>query len=757
MRSTAAVLACTMVLAMEASMAARGQAVHADALLNSGPAHSLLDDAGSFPDTQQYAQGKQAIREGRWADAVSIFGEVTKQGGAHADSALYWKAYALNKAGRTDDAIHTCEELVREFSTSSWIEDCGALKIEINASLGRPQGPEQQQSDELKLLALASLMQKDPTQAAAQIRELVQGDASEQLKEGAVFILGQQLPESSYPQIVRISYLEGDVRILRAAQNEDAKKPAWENAVMNLPLHTGDSLVTGADGRAEIEFEDASTIYLAQNSVLNFADVHTTAGVPHSEVALVSGTMTTHLDSLMGGETFLIRTPTEGLMARYPEKSNLRITSYLDGMAVTPMGGGVLNVTGGIRMELAPGKTLFFGEGRRASITQPASEIEALKEFDGWVADRYAARTATLEAMMKEAGLTKPIPGLAEMKGKGHFFPCPPYGTCWQPDEAQAEAVLTAPPTPPPTPKTARPSAGGPANGAMVNPLVMTTWFPCLAGWYWGAWGYRGVPAGYMNNPGAFYFGIDPYAWAVCHSGDWVPYNNSYAWVPSARRHHHCPVRWVRFGDKVALVPRNPRDIKGKPPVNREHGFIPVKGKDGVRLMPVKFEGKPLQILKTAPKDFRHAAEPRLVRTGAPRMMAYALHENAKVGIPASRTLAMNFSARQGFTTPRQLVQAGKTTTVDLPVGRAGSGVWASGLAGWSKAGFGALGGARAGGFGGPRGAGGSSSGSSFSGGNFSGGSSSFGGGGGSSGGGGSIGAPAASGGPVSSPSPSPR
>ena len=746
MKTTAAVFASITVLVTMATLPARGQAAHADALLAPGPAASLFDETATdnSPAMRQYTEGKQAIRDGRWADAVAIFSVFARQGGPRADSALYWKAYALNKAGRSDEAIHACEDLHTQFHKSSWNDDCGALQIEINSSRGKPQAPQAEQSDELKLLSLASLLQKDPALATQQIKELVQGDASERLKEGAVFILGQQVPDSTYPQIVRISYLEGDVRVTRASENEKSSKPQWENAVMNLPIKEGDSLVTGKDGRAEIEFEDASTVYLGENSVLNFTDLHTTAGVPHSEVALVSGTLTTHLDSLMGGETFLLRTPTENVLTHYPEKSNLRLTSYLDGLAVTPLGQGDLNVTGENRVRLTPGKTIFFSDSHHPSTAEEAGKTEDFAAYDAWVADRYAARTATNEAMMKDAGLAKPIPGLAEMKGKGHFFACPPYGTCWQPDEPQAKAVLAAPPVPAPTPKTARASAGGPTSGAPnQNPQMAAAWFPCLNGWYMGSWGYGGG---------------NPYFWAVCHAGDWIPYNNGYAWVATSRRHHQCPVRWVKFGHHLAVVPLSPRDTKCKPLVNRDHGFIPVKSKDGVKLTPIKFEGKPLEPVKTAPREFRNLPQPQLGRAEPPHMFAHALHENAKAGIPVSRSLAMTFNVRQGFTTSRQVVQSGRTTTVNFPVGRPGSGVWASGVASRGSAGFGALGGARAGSaFGGSRGGGGFSSGSVSSNSFSTGSSSSFGGGGGGGTSNGTYSAPAASGGPVASPNPAPR
>src|SRR5579875_1667440 len=63
---------------------------------------------------------------------------------------------------------------------------------------------------------------------------------------------------SNCPQIVRLSYVEGDVRITRGklAEKQDAKltgaSTGWEQAVANLPIESGYSIVTGT-GRAEIE------------------------------------------------------------------------------------------------------------------------------------------------------------------------------------------------------------------------------------------------------------------------------------------------------------------------------------------------------------------------------------------------------------------------------------------------------------------------------------------------------------------------
>jgi len=79
------------------------------------------------------------------------------------------------------------------------------------------------------------------------------------------------------PQIVRLSYVEGDVRVSRGKVGKHDGGAAWEQAAVNIPLETGFSLVTGK-GRAEIEFEDASTMYLDNYSVLTFDNLTTTYG-----------------------------------------------------------------------------------------------------------------------------------------------------------------------------------------------------------------------------------------------------------------------------------------------------------------------------------------------------------------------------------------------------------------------------------------------------------------------------------------------
>src|SRR5271156_3628123 len=265
-------------------------------------------------------------------------------------------------------------------------------------------------------------MQKDETQAFAQTQEILDGDYSEKLKKEALFILGNHYSDETYAQIVRISYVEGDVRIARGDDNEKPAGAVWEKAVANLPLETGFSLVTGT-GRAEIEFEDASTLYLGENSVLTFNDLHTTSGAPYTDLGLLSGTVSLNLHPYIPGEEFFLRTPTDNLMVKYPDGWNVRISSYLDGVAYTSLDGNVLPMSGVARKALVTEQTQYFREGHLVDFAG-SNDPGAFADWDKWVADRVAQRTAAMSEVMKASGLTSPIPGLADMKGQGTFFEC---------------------------------------------------------------------------------------------------------------------------------------------------------------------------------------------------------------------------------------------------------------------------------------------------------------------------------------------
>jgi hypothetical protein len=702
---------------------AQGQGFVVPGLSGTVAAEGADGIAANVQDGKLYADGTRAINEGRWADAEKIFSKVAADHGAQGDGALYWKAYAENKLGQAKPALETCAELGRAFPASSWIHECGALEIEMNAKSGKPVEPKAGDDDDLKLLALNALMKKNEGQALAEIQEILNGDSSEKLKKEALFILGDHYSDATYGQVVRVSYVEGDVRVSRGKENEKAGGAEWEKAVADLPLETGFSLVTGA-GRAEIELEDASTIYLGENSVLTFNDLSATAGVPYTDLALLSGTVTLHVKPYVRGEMLVLKTPTDRLSTSFPNKSYLRVSSYEDGTALASLDVGGQFEPRLMEAAIPIGQTAFYREGKRIESTSSV-DPNTFAAWDKWVAGRVTQRKEAMTEVMKASGLSAPIPGLAEMKGQGQFFDCAPYGTCWEPNhgnesemaddrigEAQADSAMAG-----------TLAASGKKAGSKTRPAIEgEAFFPCLpTALRFGlerdpVTGKRQLVNATLD-PNAY-----PYAWAVCHTGSWIHRRHHYAWVPTHKRHHLPPGRWVKSGKTVAFVPLHPYDVKGRPAINQKEEVFAVNNRNGLTVERTKFDlGSTIEDLKLPPKEFRGAAFPPLARADEPHMTTYAVRDVlGNKGVVKAVGIPLSFDHKsQSFLMARQVTQGGKSVTVMAPVTNRGGNLQARG---GSYSGGGSYHGGASGGGGSHAGGGGSSgaSGGSHSGGTTS-------------------------------------
>src|SRR5450755_1596386 len=88
----------------------------------------------------------------------------------------------------------------------------------------------------------------------------------------------------SQARIVRLSDVQGIVQI------DKNTGLGFENAFLNLPITQGTQLKTGDRGRAEIEFEDGSTLRLTPNSLVEFSTLGSSdAGKHLSVVNLTEG------------------------------------------------------------------------------------------------------------------------------------------------------------------------------------------------------------------------------------------------------------------------------------------------------------------------------------------------------------------------------------------------------------------------------------------------------------------------------------
>jgi hypothetical protein len=607
--------------------------------------------------------------------------------------------------------------------------------------------------------------------------------------------------KESYPQIVRLSLVEGDVRVGVGKQKSETDDMPWVKATVNTPLESGFSVVTG-EGRAEIEFEDASTMYVAPNSVLRMEDLSTEDGVPRTEMSLLTGTATLHVRPAVAHEMYILETPTYEVVTPFGNVADLRVNSYLNGITLTPLGHMSLQFNGSKTRVATAGSTVTLTKATqvpcsdsggncpmlpaRFSVQKPSVIPDSFAAWDAWVAARVAARDKSMQAVMQQAGLTEPLPGLADMQARGSFFPCAPYGTCWEPvrgwsgrlPASPMQEVNDAGQPVSGTPSVAQATRQNAAAEAQNVPVAQQTklqvqaeqdearaeaqttpgqdeggvapgvwveedYFPCspYATLDWltqdPATGAEVVLASDVAWDGDGFddsFGFD---WAVCHAGSWIYRNHRYAWVVDRRRHHRHPVRWVKVNGRLGYVPVHPRDEKGKPPVNLRNGvFVPKDGKGGQVERVAYSSQMQVKMVDETPKEFRAPSLPALRAAETPTAEARLLTRGtafAQTELPVSR-ITFDHKSR-GFTLTTQVRDGGKSQTF---VDRFSSGGRGSAPTLRASNSGGGYGGGR-GGYGGGSGGGGARSsgggGSAGGGGGARGGGSSGGGGGGAGGG----------------------
>jgi HEAT repeat protein len=151
------------------------------------------DEKEEAEDREQeaYDEGTDAIDEEEWAQAVRQFSRVVAMAGKRADAALYWKAYALHREGRRSEAQAAIDQLKATAPKSRWLDDARALEIEIRQGSGQRPAVESQSDEEMKLIAINSLMHSDSEEAVPMLEKFLASNASVSLKKKALFVLSQ--------------------------------------------------------------------------------------------------------------------------------------------------------------------------------------------------------------------------------------------------------------------------------------------------------------------------------------------------------------------------------------------------------------------------------------------------------------------------------------------------------------------------------------------------------------------------------------
>jgi hypothetical protein len=292
----------------------------------------------------------------------------------------------------------------------------------------------------------------------------------------------------SHVRIVRISYIEGAVRIDTGH--------GYESATMNVPVTEHNWLQTRSDGWAEVQLEDGSTIRLAPDTVVAFTELsRTSSGGTVTTVDLDQGEaefkIAKHDDS-----DFQVTVKNKSVVLEH--SGSFRVTSTnADPMEVVVWKGdvGVVDPETGGEVTVKKNETFVLDATDTAQYAlDNGAEADQL---DQWSRQRddYLSTYAS-----GRPGFQSPYQyGAGDLNYYGQYFDDPGYGTLWQP------------------------------TGVNLG------WDPFMNGY----WAY---------SPGFGYTWVSayPWGWLPYRYGRWVYINHrGWCWSPGGWNSWHTGPRWV--------------------------------------------------------------------------------------------------------------------------------------------------------------------------------------------------------------------
>lgn len=221
----------------------------------------------------------------------------------------------------------------------------------------------------------------------------------------------------SQARIVRLSDVQGSVQI------DKNIGLGFENAFLNLPVTQGTQLKTNANGRAEIEFEDGSTMRLAPNSVLQFNTLGLNdSGKRASEITLVAGMAYVNW---LGKDDFNLSFSHEKVSLNRAAHFRVDTSAQATNVAV---------FKGDVEVEGPAGKTMVE---KKKTATFDASDNDKLAvsnkiaeaPLDGWDKESLTYH----EQYAKNNNSSPYGYGLSDLNYYGAYSNVPGYGMLWQP------------------------------------------------------------------------------------------------------------------------------------------------------------------------------------------------------------------------------------------------------------------------------------------------------------------------------------
>jgi hypothetical protein len=220
----------------------------------------------------------------------------------------------------------------------------------------------------------------------------------------------------SQARIVRLSDVQGSVQI-----NKNSGL-GFENAFVNLPITQGVQLRTGATGRAEIEFEDGSSMRLGPNTSIEFSHLGVDdSGKRASEINLTDGMAYVNW---MGKDDFALNFSREKISLDHAAHFRVDTSAEAAHLAVFKGDVDVEGPAGKLTVEKKKTANFNAADDDKSTVANNVKEMP-LDEWDRQATeyhDQYAKNNQTPYGY-----------GVSDLNYYGTYSNVPGYGMMWQP------------------------------------------------------------------------------------------------------------------------------------------------------------------------------------------------------------------------------------------------------------------------------------------------------------------------------------
>jgi hypothetical protein len=244
-------------------------------------------------------------------------------------------------------------------------------------------------------------------------------------QEAAPVPASEPSPTHSKIRIVRLSEVKGEVQIDRQGGK------GFEQAMANLPVVEGEKLQTG-NGVAEIEFEDNSTVRVAQDSMVEFPRLELLpGGAKASTLTVLKGTVYVSLINTKGNE-FLVNAGQQKISL--PPDSHIRLQLAGNQAELAVMHGTAELEQASETTPVEKKRTMTFNLDGQGQPVVAKSVAEA--PLDDW--DKNAAQYHQTFANTASFGNSPYSYGLNDLNYYGSFGNFGGCGSMWRPYFASA-------------------------------------------------------------------------------------------------------------------------------------------------------------------------------------------------------------------------------------------------------------------------------------------------------------------------------